>query len=68
MKYGPAARMAATSIAAGLARHRHLHETQINQVCADMMFDAATLQFHGIDCKLVSNGGLPTYVRPNPGH
>ena len=48
--------------------NQHLHETQINQVCANVMFDAAALQFHGIDCKLVSNGGLPTYVRPNPGH
>ena len=48
--------------------NQHLHETQVNQVCANVMFDAATLLFHGIDCKLVSNGGLPTYVRPNPGH
>ena len=48
--------------------NQHLHETQINQVCANVMFDAAALQFHGIDCKLVSNGELPTYVRPNPGH
>ena len=45
----------------------HLHEDHINQTCANVMIDDA-LQIHGIDCKFVDNGALPTYVRPNPGH
>jgi hypothetical protein len=41
--------------------NQHLHETQFNQTCRYMTFDEAALIFQGLDCKLVSNGGLPTY-------
>lgn len=46
----------------------HMHESQINQICAEAVSDESTLQFRGVDCKLISNGGLPTHVRPHPGH
>lgn len=41
--------------------NQHLHETQINQKCKHMTFDGAALIFQGVDCTLVSDGGLPTY-------
>ncbi len=47
--------------------NKHLHETQINQTCANMMLDTDALILHGVECTLVSNGGLPTHVA-HPGH
>jgi hypothetical protein len=39
----------------------HLHETQINQTCKQMAFDPGPMIYQGVDCKLVSAGGLPTH-------
>jgi hypothetical protein len=45
----------------------HGLETQVNSVCQGIMFDPAVLIYQGYDCKLHSDGGLPTY-EPHPDH